>query len=77
MAISDREYYAAFGLDMSPDKLTQSYVNFMVLKTLENLRDRIENFANENCSGDDINIYDVFRIINEYEEALRYQGKNS
>lgn len=74
MAISDREYYAMFGVDI--DKISQSYSNYKSVRLLENLRDRIENFANENCSGDDINIYDVFRIINDYEEELRKTFSN-
>ena len=34
---------------------------------VEKIRDKIEQFANAHCSGDDINIYDVFQIIDNYK----------
>lgn len=41
---------------------------------LDKIRAEIEQFANTHCSGDDINIYDVFQIIDKYKES---EGKDA
>ena len=43
MAISEREFYAAHGLDMSPDKLLQEYTKYTSAKMLEVVRSEIES----------------------------------
>lgn len=42
MAISEREFYAAHGLDMNPDKLLQEYTKYTSAKMLEVVRNEIE-----------------------------------
>ena len=74
MSISDREYYAMFGVDI--DKISQSYGTYASMKTLENLRYRIEEFSQTCCVDDKIDVIDVFRIINNYEEELRQSVSN-
>jgi hypothetical protein len=44
MAISEREFYAAHGLDMSPDKLLQEYTKYTSAKMLEVVRSEIDEF---------------------------------
>lgn len=34
---------------------------------LDKIRAEIEQFADTHCSGDDINIYDVFQILDKYK----------
>lgn len=41
MAISEREFYAAHGLDMNPDKLLQEYTKYTSAKMLEVIRNEI------------------------------------
>lgn len=76
MAISNKDLNIIFGVDVGMEKITQSYGNFMVIRSIECLKDRIESFANKNCSGDKINVCDVFRILNDYEGDLRKSFSN-
>ena len=41
---------------------------------LDKIKDEIEQFADTHCSGDDINIYDVFQIIDKYKESEGEDG---
>lgn len=43
---------------------------------IENIKSEIMHFANAHCSGDDINIYDVFKVIDDCCKAENLTTKN-
>ena len=45
MAISERDFYAAHGLDMSPDKLLQEYTKYTSAKMLEVVKEEIASVS--------------------------------
>ena len=50
---------AVEALNMAIEALEQESI-------LDKIRAEIEQFADTHCSGDDINIYDVFQILDKY-----------
>ena len=42
MAISEREFYAAHGIDYNPAKWLQDYTDYVLVKTLEDVKNEIE-----------------------------------
>jgi hypothetical protein len=42
MAISDKEFYAAHGIDYNPAKWLQDYTDYILVKTLEDVKNEIE-----------------------------------
>lgn len=51
-------------------KLLQDYGNKIAIQTLTMLKYKLDTYADEHCSGDDINIYDVFKVIDMCIEKL-------
>lgn len=43
MAISDKEFYAAHGIDYNPAKWLQGYTDYALIKMLEDVRSEIES----------------------------------
>lgn len=42
MAISEREFYAAHGIDYNPAKWLQDYTDYVLVETLEDVKNEIE-----------------------------------
>lgn len=58
----EMEMYDFLGIDDIPSVTPKSKTD-----VLDKIRAEIEQFSNVHCSGDDINIYDVFQIIDKYK----------
>lgn len=68
MADVDEKHHTATVSVFALDELVEA-VNKTVIgnDVLDKIRAEIEQFADAYCSGDDINIYDVFQIIDKYK----------
>ena len=77
MALSEKDYYAMYGLEYDPQKMLQNYTNAMSIKTLEHLKDRIKHYKDTCCPVVEPSLNEVYCIIDKYIADLRATLSNS
>ena len=73
MGISEKDYYAMYGLEYDSQKMLQNYSNCMSIKTLENLKARLDEYSWEHV----MDLGDVYSVIDDYIRDLRVTLSNA